>query len=169
MSEVVLRTAQPDDLHAVVGIFLECWRVSYAAVLPAGVLDRMDDASARDLWRSALARPGTTLLAARDGRPLGLVRFTRDGTTGHIASLYVSPASQGEGLGRRLLAAAESELMLDGAEHATLWVFRDNAPSIAFYARNGWEPTGAERVEEEFGAPEIGLGKTLVARRRTGA
>ena len=169
MSEVALRTAHPDDLDVVVGIFLECWRVSYSAVLPAEVLDRMDDASARELWRSALGRPGTTLIAARDDRALGLVRFSRVGAIGHIASLYVSPASQGAGLGRRMLAAAESELTLDGAEHATLWVFRDNAPSIAFYARNGWGPTGAERVEAEFGAPEIGLGKTLVARRRAGA
>ncbi len=167
MTDTVLRAAGPADLDAVVGVFLECWRVSYAAVLPAEVLDRMDDASARELWRSALGRPGSTLIAVRDGRALGLVRFTRDGDTGHVASLYVSPASQGEGLGSRLLAAAENELALNGAVYATLWVFRDNTPSIAFYARNGWLPTGAERVEAAFGAPEIGLAKTLS--RRTGA
>jgi ribosomal protein S18 acetylase RimI-like enzyme len=168
VNDVALRVAGPDDLDSIVAVFLECWRVSYAGVLPPEVIDRMDDDSARELWREALGRPGTTLVAWRDGEALGLVRFSRVAEIGHVASLYVSPRSQGAGLGSRLLAAAESELALDGAVDATLWVFRDNAPSITFYARNGWLPTGAERVEAAFDAPEIGLGKRLL-RPRTGA
>ncbi len=161
MSEVTIRPSVPGDLSAIVRVFLECWTVSYASVLPPAVLATMDEESATRLWEGALERPGTVLVAERDGDLLGIARYTVAGADGYLASLYVSPRSQGGGLGSRLLAAAEDGMSVAGARVATLWVFADNAPSMAFYCSRGWEPTGSVRVEERFGAPEAGLVKVL--------
>jgi ribosomal protein S18 acetylase RimI-like enzyme len=161
MTEPVIRPAGVGDLAAIVRVFLECWTVSYVAVLPAAVLSTMDEKSATALWAGALDRPGTVLVAEVDGTVLGLARYTVTGADGYLASLYVSPRSQGGGLGGRLLAAAEHGMAGSGARAASLWVFADNAPSITFYRSRGWELTGAQRVEDQFGAPEAGLAKVL--------
>jgi L-amino acid N-acyltransferase YncA len=166
VTEVVLREAGLADLDAVVALFLECWQVSYAAVLPPEALARMDEAAARQLWTEAFGRPGTMLVADADGVVAGLARFSLpEPRRGYLGSLYVPPAQQGSGIGGALLRRAEQQLAEAGAESASLWVFSANAPSIGFYRAHGWEPTGEERTEEAFGEPELGLGKALAPAR----
>jgi len=47
-------------------------------------------------------------------------------------------------------------------------VFADNTPSVTFYARRGWTPDGAHRVEEAFGENEIRLSRSLGVTQPTG-
>ena len=47
-------------------------------------------------------------------------------------------------------------------------MFADNTPSVAFYARRGWTPDGAHRVEEAFGENEIRLSRSLGVTQPTG-
>ncbi len=161
MSPVTIRQAGPGDLASIVRVFLECWTVSYASVLPPAALATIDEESATRLWEGALARSGTSLVAEQDGELLGIARYTVEGSDGYLASLYVSPRTQRGGLGSRLLAEVEGRMSKAGARVATLWVFAQNAPSIAFYRSRGWEPSGSVRVEEQFGAQETGLIKVL--------
>ncbi len=156
----LIRDAGAADLDAVVAVFLRCWRESYAGVLPPALIARMDETSARAIWARALVTGG--VVVAEDGGVLGVTRVTTDDGVGRVESLYVSPDAQGRGVGRELLAEAENRLIAAGARVGALWVFRDNEPSRGFYRRAGWAPDGTERVEEQFGAPEIGLAKALV-------
>jgi hypothetical protein len=48
-----------------------------------------------------------------------------------------------------------------GVLRATLWVFDANAPSIAFYHRQGWAEDGTTRTTPEFGELERRLVKDL--------
>ncbi len=172
MPTVTVRPAEVRDLNQVVDVFLGCWRETYAAVLPRRLVDAMTDESARELWARAAqeSAPGDLLVAlgagreVPDGHPqvVGVARLgdVVDGT-GHLASLYVSPQAQGLGVGRRLMEAALTRLAAAGATSATLWVFRDNAPSIAFYRHLGWAPDGHERTQPEFGEPELRLSRSL--------
>ena len=103
------------------------------------------------------ARPQQTILAATTDEPphpvLGFVGFQllQDGA-GYISSLYVSPKLQGGGVGRLLLAEAERELRDAGARTARLWVFAENAPSHAFYLRQGWQSDGRVETLPEWDA-----------------
>ncbi|WP_219413485.1 GNAT family N-acetyltransferase [Pseudonocardia nigra] len=149
----MIRPARADDLGGVVEVFLACWTTSYASFdLPA-----MDRDRATGLWRTALA--DSAAFIAEDGAVLGVTRCTA--AAGRVDSLYVHPRAQGTGLGVRLLATCTEHLREAGARTATLWVFAPNAPARAFYERQGWRPTGRERVEPEYGVPEIELERSL--------
>ncbi len=164
---IALREATPGDLDAVATLFLRCWRESYAEVLPAHVIDVFDEVGARQLWRWALVTPpvGTRgVVAVADDQVVGVIRMGRDPdepAAGHVFSLYVDPAAQGGGVGRRLIAEAHAWFAAQGVAEATLWVFEANVPARTFYAFHGWLPDGATRVEPEFGEPEVRLRRTL--------
>jgi len=165
---VVVREARPNDLAAVAAAFLACWRTSYAGFLPPDVIDMYDEDSARALWRPTLCNPpagAIVFVAERTGRDvLGIIRIGPDPdepTSGHVYSLYVSPDTQGLGVGTRLLAAADDRFRRDDVHEATLWVFAANAAALGFYARLGWQPDGPQRVEPQYGEPELRLRRTL--------
>jgi ribosomal protein S18 acetylase RimI-like enzyme len=163
----LLRVAGPDDADQLAAVFLDCWRISYAQVMPAPLVAGMTCQQARSTLADALKQPDQTILAATGDEPphavLGFVgfRIQREDGTGYVSSLYVSPHLQKGGVGRLLLGQAERELRNSGARTARLWVFEENAPSRAFYARQGWEPDGRRETLPEWGQPQIGLAKTL--------
>jgi ribosomal protein S18 acetylase RimI-like enzyme len=162
----LLRVAGPDDADQLTTVFLDCWRISYAQVMPASLVESMTGPKARALWADALERPGETIVAATQDEPphaiVGFVGFQlqQDGG-GYVSSLYVSPHLQGGGVGRLLLGAAEKGLRDSGARTARLWVFEANAPSRAFYLRQGWKPDGRRETLPEWGQPQLGLAKDL--------
>lgn len=163
-TSIQLREAGPADLDAVATLFLACWRVSYAAVLPDPVIAVFDEASARALWRRALETPpaGSVGIVAESTTSgvLGIIRMGCDPdepSAGHVFSLYVDPAAQGLGVGGRLLDEATKRLRSAGRTQGTLWVFAANLAARSFYGHHGWEPDGGERVEPEFGEPELRL------------
>jgi ribosomal protein S18 acetylase RimI-like enzyme len=162
----LLRVAAPDDADQLTTVFLDCWRISYSQVMPASLVESMTASKARTMWADALKRPGQTIVAATEDEPphavLGFVGFQlqQDGT-GYVSSLYVSPNLQGGGVGRLLLSEAEEGLRESGARTARLWVFEANAPSHAFYLKQGWKPDGRRETLPEWGQPQLGLTKTL--------
>jgi GNAT superfamily N-acetyltransferase len=158
---LVIRTALPADVEGMARVFLACWRRSYADVLPSAVIALYDEANATALWTrvltsDVLGRVG--LVAELDGRIVGAARVGPDPdepTSGHLFSLYVDPDIQGGGVGGRLLGAATERIRALGVTQATLWVFAANGAARGFYARHGWVPDGGERVEPEYGEPEL--------------
>jgi GNAT superfamily N-acetyltransferase len=165
------RSATTADLDGIVEVFLACWRESYAAVLPRQLVEAMTDDGAVELWTRVLGEasdvPGADVLVAEPQEPsgkviLGVARTNaRARGEGMIHSLYVAPHAQGRGIGSRLLTAACEALISAGSVTGYLWVFRQNAPSVAFYRHKGWLPDGRTRVQDEFGEPEIRLAKIL--------
>ncbi|QYH36574.1 GNAT family N-acetyltransferase [Salinibacterium sp. M195] len=164
MSSLELRAASQADHAAIVAVFLACWRRSYTGLLPQPAIDEMTDERASALWQRVLSETaGPVIVAEREGEILGMVRFAAVGDQGAVHSLYVSPDAQGLGLGTTLLDSAVSSLRTRGAEAARLWVFAANTPSVAFYQSRGWAPDGETRTQQEFGAPEIRLSRSLEA------
>lgn len=166
MSTVTVRPATNRDLDRIIDVFVACWRETYAAVLPPRLVEAMTDQRARDLWTriNREAAPGQ-LLVAVEPQNARVVGVTRLGPvvkgTGHIGSLYVSPQAQGLGVGRALIEAATDSMSRSAATTATLWVFRANEPSIAFYRHLGWLPDGEHRTQAEFGEPEIRMRRPI--------
>ena len=161
-----IRPATAADAEAFAQVFVDCWQVSYAATMPAGLVERMTSERALALWQGALRSEGDSYLVATsaDGRGdvVGFVGFRMaDTDAGYVSSLYVSPFAQGGGFGRLLLTAAEDGLRGLGAATARLWVFEQNEPSRMFYERLGWRLDGTRETLAEWGEPQVGMLKQL--------
>jgi ribosomal protein S18 acetylase RimI-like enzyme len=73
-------------------------------------------------------------VAVRHAKITGVVR-----TSGEwLDDLWVLRESRGYGVGQRLLAQGEAEIIARGYETLRLRVVQSNAPAIEFYRRHGW-------------------------------
>jgi ribosomal protein S18 acetylase RimI-like enzyme len=159
-----LRPAVPGDAARLGQIFVRCWRSAYRGVVADEIIDGLDPAVVAGRWERLLAEHDV-VVAEVDGVPVGMARYgpdPDDGSRGHLFSLYVDPDASGGGVGRMLLGHVAAQLAAAGYGTATLWVFAANERAIRFYRAAGWEPTGEERVEDEWGAPEIQLATDLL-------
>jgi GNAT superfamily N-acetyltransferase len=77
----------------------------------------------------------------------GFTRELRERIPGlaHIWHIFVRPAWWGSGVAARLMGKAVTEAGRRGYGEARLWTPRDNARARAFYRREGWRESGAER------------------------
>lgn len=90
--------------------------------------------------RRALDGPSATVLAIVDGAELaGTVMVGHDGHRGWVYYLAVAPDHRRRGLGRRLMAAAESWCQARNVPKVQLMVRSDNSPVVDFYRSLGYE------------------------------
>ena len=91
---------------------------------------------------------GGLLVARTDGDDVaGFVQFSVESGAyetavrkGVVENLFVAPDHRDGGVGSRLLDAAESALVADGAETVVLDVMAGNEAARRFYRRHGYRP-----------------------------
>lgn len=99
------------------------------------------------------------LLAEQAGRLVGCVQVTDKGEAlAYLGMLSVDPDLQGAGLGRRLIAAAETEARNRfGADRMEMTVIAQRRELIDWYVRCGYRLTGETRpfpaTDPRFGLP----------------
>ena len=122
-----IRVGRPDDIGAVLGLWIR------GGAEPT----RTDDA---DSLRALLGHPGSALLVAGEGSALvGSVVVGWDGWRGSVYRLVVDPAHRHQGLGRRLLAAAEDHLSAVGAVRLQAVVVDTEPLATGFWRATEWE------------------------------
>jgi GNAT superfamily N-acetyltransferase len=134
------------------------------------IVDVVADADVREL-EDAVSEFNMATTGYRDGRSLscflrdnvgrlyaGIDGFTWGGYA-HVEYLWVDEARRGDGLGSRLLRAAEAEATRRGCRSITLDTHEFQAP--AFYARLGYEVVGTT-VDTPVGHRQFFLQKALV-------
>ena len=162
----MIRPARPEDAAGIARVNGDTWRAAYRGIFPDEVLERRgrepDAAERRRRW---IATPGTAVFVAEEeGEVLGfsMAGAPREPLAGYDAELfaiYVLPAHQGRGLGRRLLFAAAAAMAAAGRRSWFLWTLRDNPAARGFYERLGGSLV-AERtaVVEGTSVQEVGYG-----------
>ena len=111
MSEIAVRAATPDDVVALHPLIERAYRGDTAKAGWTHEADLLfDDRTSAAELASLIADPNRViLLAHRDGTLIGCVQVARAGDDlAYLGMLSVEPTLQASGLGRRLLAAAES-------------------------------------------------------------
>ncbi|MGW7424527.1 GNAT family N-acetyltransferase [Streptomyces sp. NPDC054813] len=105
------------------------------------------------------ASDGKLLTVERDGRVVACCQLEHRGTHAYFGMFAVSPALQGAGLGKVVIAEAERRARQDwGATemHMTVISVRDDL--IAWYERRGYRRTGKMTPfpygDERFGIPQ---------------
>lgn len=74
----------------------------------------------------------------KGGRLIGVVMVSHDGRKGWINRLAVDPAYRRQGLGARLIAAAEKELHDQGIEVIAAFIEAENEPSLNLFQEEGY-------------------------------
>jgi Acetyltransferases len=92
-----------------------------------------------DLQRALDGCTSTVLGAFDDERMTGTVMVGHDGHRGWIYYLAVDESHRGSGLGRGLMAAAETWLQQHGAVKVQLMIRAGNAAVLGFYDHLGYE------------------------------
>jgi ribosomal protein S18 acetylase RimI-like enzyme len=108
------------------------------------------------------ATPSATILTMREGAGGEIVASVRlepaEPGTYYLGMLTVNPSRQADGLGRALLARAESFAADAGARKVQLTVIEQRESLIAWYERRGYRATGAVKPfpydDARVGAPK---------------
>jgi GNAT superfamily N-acetyltransferase len=100
-----------------------------------------------DTWR-ARTHSGAIFAAWADGTIVGLAtaRLDPDEPGWEVVGMWVSSQWRGTGVAARLVGAVCEHARGEGADWIGLWVTEANPRARAFYARMGFEPTGARQL-----------------------
>lgn len=139
MTGPAVRAFEDPDEDAVVALWHE-----------AGLVRPWNDPH-RDVARKKLVQRDLFLVAEQGGAIVGTAMAGYDGHRGWVHYVAVTPALQGAGLGRLLMAEVEARLLALGCPKVNVQVRSGNEPVTAFYDRLGFSPDGA-----------TGLGKRLI-------
>lgn len=141
----LIRVAVPADAAGIAAVHVDSWRATYPGMLPDRYLIGLSVQVHEKRWRGLLTGPvprgRRTFVAYADGKVVGFAscgpqRTGIQGYAGEFYAVYLLDHVQGQGMGRRLLAAMAQELLGHGVRAAVVWVLRDN-PSRYFYERLG--------------------------------
>ncbi|MFD6534167.1 GNAT family N-acetyltransferase [Streptomyces sp. NPDC060184] len=128
MSDLSLRTANPEDLDAI----LAFWKEAAEGTSISDDRDGMERLMARD--------PECLILAERDGRLAGTVIAGFDGWRCHLYRLAVHPEERRRGVATALLSAAEERFVRLGGRRGDAMVLDANER-----AHHAWRAAGYER------------------------
>ena len=149
---VAIRLARTEDASAIAALHTANWQDAYRGIMPDDYLDGRLAAEMQVTWAEKLVHAATgasaIFLAEQGGVLRGFIRIVAnaDPAWGHyIDNLHVAAGTRGGGFGRALFNTGAEWAMERGGKHGLyLYVYADNAPARAAYAR--WQG----REVEEF-------------------
>jgi ribosomal protein S18 acetylase RimI-like enzyme len=173
MNDLSLAIATHDDLDQVVDLVNQAYRASSSGgwTTEAGLIEgpRVD----RQSLAQTIEAGTTIILVARDQtsrqvqgcvavQPIGNAEW-------YLSMLAVNPAVQTSGLGKAIMAAAETFVIERGARSMKISVIEIRDTLITWYERRGYQRTG-EVEPFPYNDPRVGVplrdGLTLVALRK---
>ena len=133
-------------------------RLEAVADTPIGFGETLEQARAVDErgWRQRLARPGTLVLAVRDGVDVGMaggflgrghdvVPEPGDDRVATLFAVHVTPAARGTGMVEALVDAVAAWARERGCPALSLEVHEDNGRARRAYERLAFVPDGRRR------------------------
>lgn len=161
-----VRPARPSDADEIARIQLVTWRTAYRRMVPAHVLEQLDEAYLARGWSAAISSPPSArhrvLVAVEQGETDHVVGFSAAGPADEqalapeekpladdvaaVTDLLVEPRWGRRGHGSRLLAATVDLWRSDGFASAVAWAYDADQATRSFLTSTGWEPDGATRA-----------------------
>jgi ribosomal protein S18 acetylase RimI-like enzyme len=165
-----VRPATEADAAHIARIQLTTWRGAYASIVPAEVLDSLEESWLEEQWRSACAEPPSqehqvfiaVEQAESDPSRIERVGFCAVGPytddepdtaegAGLITELLVEPRFGRRGHGSRLLSAAVAHWQAHHVKVGYAWSFTRDAATLGFYKAAGWDVDGVRRTLDMAG------------------
>jgi len=162
----LIRDATVEDAIGIAKVHVNTWKSAYAGIIPSEYLARLSwEESAHRLqeYLQNMEPERFLLVAEMEGEIVGFSsggpeRSGDEVYRGEIYALYVSPAYQRRGIGRRLVGASARRLLQAGTGNLLVWVLSAN-PSRQFYERLGGQLVREREIEiGGVSLPEVGYG-----------
>ncbi|WP_343067938.1 GNAT family N-acetyltransferase [Undibacterium jejuense] len=155
IKEVSLRRATVADAEAIAAVRVEAWQTTYRDMIPDTYLDQMRVEDSFLHWKQILqALPAAgdrvcVYVAESEGHIIGfasgmLLPEAKFGMQAELTAIYLRPAWQRSGIGRRMVQKVARTLQAQGAESLLVWVISGNA-----IARNFYEELGGVLLHEQ--------------------
>jgi len=109
--------------------------------------------AAESRWRARLTDVAFTVVARRDGEPVGVASGAESGQLVELISMWVAPSQRGTGLAGRLIEEVVAWATARG-QRTCLMVRDDNASAIRAYVRAGFIDHGVPEDWPEEVVPE---------------
>ncbi len=123
MIDVLIRRPHPEEHDSVRAVVQTVLDETYGRLWAPPPLP-VDDENWHSSW-----------VAVRDAKIVGVVLTSG----GWLDDLWVLRESRGYGVGQRLLARGEAEMVARGCQTLHLRVVESNAAAIGFYRHHGWQ------------------------------
>lgn len=141
----MFRIAQLADAPAIAALHTTSWQLNYRAAMSDRYLDEEAAAERLAFWTARLADTATTaettLAIGANGDLLGFCCVEPDAHPAdgyYLNNLHVAAATQGTGLGKKLMQTAAARLLESRADGTIfLWVLVSNVRAIGFYDHLG--------------------------------
>lgn len=155
IKEISLRRATVDDAEAIAAVRVESWQATYRGMIPDDYLDEMRIEDSMLQWRQILQAMSQAqdricvYVAESEGHIIGfasgmMLPEPKLGMQAELTAVYLRPAWQRSGIGRRMAQKVARTLQAQGADSLLVWVISGNA-----IARNFYEELGAELLTEQ--------------------
>jgi ribosomal protein S18 acetylase RimI-like enzyme len=140
---MVIRSWEKSDLPSIRRITWGAWMSTYLSFIPESDLRSYFDIhyAEESLLRMFDDPSIHGFVAEKDGQPAGYGRlfFSRDENRLYVSSLYFLPEFEGQGMGSRLLEAAERHATEKGLEELWIGVMVKNRRALDFYRKVGFQ------------------------------
>lgn len=155
--DITIREADVSDAAAIARVHVDCWRTTYAGIVPEDYLANLSYSQREQIWHAALsASESPSFVYVAEDTTGEVVGFASAGQErsgqvaykGELYAIYILASYQRRGIGRRLTQAVAKRLVEAGIHSMLVWVLADN-PFRAFY-----EALGGQQVTEQ----EIAIG-----------
>lgn len=156
---IALRKARLDDADAVTRVVCETWRKSYAAFLPAEIIEKGTDFERKLCIEKELLTDEDTYVAVAE-IDKSIIGMGVVDSSGYIRQLYVLPDFQSGGVGSLLYTELEKAALKFGCEELTLDTLESSEQSNGFYKKHGF--CSIEKNPTDF------LGGIICAKYRKG-
>ncbi len=150
-----MRRATVDDAQAIAAVRVESWQATYRGMIPDNYLDGMRVEDSMLQWRQILQAMSQAqdricvYVAESEGHIIGfasgmMLPEPKLGMQAELTAVYLRPAWQRSGIGRRMVQKVARTLQAQGAESLLVWVISGND-----IARNFYEELGGALLKEQ--------------------
>lgn len=137
MDNMVIRSAEKEDVRQIAEILVEDWQKAYRGIMEDAFLDSM---SAEQRYGIEVRRYDKFIVAADGETILGyawLEASDEEPADCEVIALYVRYAIRNRGIGKRLMQYAFDRFRAEGRKKMIVWCLKENHESRKFYENVG--------------------------------
>jgi ribosomal protein S18 acetylase RimI-like enzyme len=160
ISKKMISNAIATDAHALEKLVNSAYRGEGAKQGWTTEADLLDGTRiTKEVLEDLLQKPGTAILKYEyNGEILGCVELRKEASKLYLGMLSVKPNTQGKGIGKKLLTAAEEHAKKHECSSIFMTVIDGRTELIDWYIRHGYRLTGERKPfiipDERWGIPK---------------